>query len=81
MLGKRNPTNSKGRLEKEFFERWMKERSISASYLVFYWDVTEDGEQEAEISLSTAVFCLNASKSESQEMQLKKKVQKLGVCI
>lgn len=58
MLGKRNPTNSKGKLEKEFFERWMKERSISASYLAFYWDVTEDGGQEAEISLSTAVCLL-----------------------
>lgn len=58
MLGKRNPKNSKGKLEKEFFERWMKERSISASYLVVYWDVTEDGGQEAEISLSTAVCLL-----------------------
>lgn len=36
----------------------MEERSISASYLVVYWDVTEDDGQEAGISLSTAVCLL-----------------------
>lgn len=61
MLGKRNQTNSKGKLEKEgvFLGRWMKERSTSASYLVVYCDVTEDGGQEAEISLSAAVCLLS----------------------
>lgn len=51
----------------------MEERSINASHLVVYWDVTEDGGQEAGISLSTAVFCLIAESLNLSKCNFKKK--------
>lgn len=53
----------------------MEERSISASYLVVYWDVTKDGGREAGVSLSTTA-CLLPKCLNLRKCNLKKKKKK-----